>query len=665
MAPLDLDTFLAMPRVGAVAVSRDGGRVTAEVAIPAHDRSAFTSALWAFDPEGAQPPRRLTWSSHGERAPAFTCDGDLLFLSTRPDGDDDEPASGADDHDDGSVSGLWLLPADGGEARLLVRPPAGVDAFAVAADAPRVVVAARVHPGAASFDDDEAFARRRREAGTRALLFDRYPIRLWDHWLGPRQRRLWVGDIGDGRLALRDLTPAPGGAFDGLMRGLAITPDGGSVLAIRMPPTADPDELGADLVAIDASTGAERVLIAGDGRLLGDPACSSDGGRVACTVTTNATPTQPPDVDVAVVDLATGDHTRHFTDVDRWPDLVRWSDDGSLLVVADDEGVARAWRVELDGAAARLPGDHSISALATGAGPPFAVAAPPGRPPVVVRLRDGWQPLPTPGDDWRPDAATERVRTTVPDGTQVGGWLVAPGGAGPHPLVLCIHGGPLNTWSGWHWRWNAHVLAGAGYAVLLADPALSTGYGRDFVRRGWGAWGDAPYRDLMALVEVVGARDDIDDGRVAVAGGSFGGYMANWIAGHTTRFRAIVTHASIWHLRAFHQTTDLGPWWEREFGDPYVDPSPYEAHSPHRHVAAIRTPMLVIHGEHDQRVPISEGVGLWTDLMRQRVDARFLYFPDEHHWITKPGNVRVWYETVLSFLDHHVRDQPWRRPDLL
>jgi dipeptidyl aminopeptidase/acylaminoacyl peptidase len=228
-----------------------------------------------------------------------------------------------------------------------------------------------------------------------------------------------------------------------------------------------------------------------------------------------------------------------------------------------------------------------------------------------------------------------------------------------------VHGGPLSSWNGWHWRWNPHVLVAAGYAVLLPDPALSTGYGRAFIERGWGRWCEAPYTDVMATVEDAASRAEIDTDRVAVAGGSFGGYLVNWIAGQTDRFRAIVSHASLWSLPGFHGTTDAGLIWEREFGDPYEDPSRYVENSPDRHVDRITTPMLVIHGEKDLRVPISEGLTLWTDLIRHDVDARFLYFPDENHWVLKPQHARLWYQTVLAFLAEHLDGKPFERPALL
>jgi dipeptidyl aminopeptidase/acylaminoacyl peptidase len=246
--------------------------------------------------------------------------------------------------------------------------------------------------------------------------------------------------------------------------------------------------------------------------------------------------------------------------------------------------------------------------------------------------------------------------------------LVLPEGASaedPAPLVLWVHGGPLMSWNSWSWRWTPWVLAARGYAVLLPNPALSQGFGQDFVRRGWGEWGGAPYTDLMAAVDAAEQLPEIDQTRTAAMGGSFGGYMANWIATQTDRFAAIVTHASLWHLDSFSGTTDMAFYWEREFGDPLTEPKRYDQNSPHRYADAIRTPMLVVHGDKDFRVPIGEGLRLWYDLQKRGVPSKFLYFPDENHWVLTPGNAAVWYETVLAFLAEHVLGEEWQRPDLL
>jgi dipeptidyl aminopeptidase/acylaminoacyl peptidase len=190
------------------------------------------------------------------------------------------------------------------------------------------------------------------------------------------------------------------------------------------------------------------------------------------------------------------------------------------------------------------------------------------------------------------------------------------------------------------------------------------------IQRGWGRWGMEPFTDLMAATEAAVALPEIDESRTAAMGGSFGGYMANWVAGQTDRFRAIVTHASLWALDSFGPTTDASYYWARE-----MSLEMQEANSPHRYVADIRTPMLVIHGDKDYRVPVGEGLRLWYELLSasglpQAEDGstvhRFLYFPDENHWVLTPQHAKIWYEVVLAFLAEHVLGQgPGELPELL
>jgi dipeptidyl aminopeptidase/acylaminoacyl peptidase len=270
-----------------------------------------------------------------------------------------------------------------------------------------------------------------------------------------------------------------------------------------------------------------------------------------------------------------------------------------------------------------------------------------------------------------PGTLTE-VEATAEDGSRVRGFLALPTGAGPEspaPLLLWIHGGPLGSWNAWSWRWNPWLLVAQGYAVLLPDPALSTGYGQNFIQRGWGNWGGAAYTDLMAITDVAEARADIDETRTAAMGGSFGGYMANWVAGHTDRFDAIVTHASLWALDQFGPTTDHAFYWEREMTDEMA-----LANSPHLSVGNIVTPMLVIHGDKDYRVPIGEGLRLWYELLAKSglpADAngetkhRFLFFPDENHWVLSPQNAIVWYEVVSAYLAEHVLGETREIPKTL
>ena len=674
MENFDIETFLSLPRLGGLTMSPDGDRLVVSVGTPAPDGKSFRTALWELDPDGTADPRRLTRSAKGESAALFAADGTLLFTSARPDPD-------ASDPEGDPKAALWALPRSGGEAALLAAPPAGVGTVRAARDASAVVAAIATFPGAQDLGADAERGKAREESGVTAQLYTDYPIRYWDRWLGPRRAVLWASDLGRDpgeRLDLRAIARDEGPGLEDA--SFDLTPDG-KTLVTTWGRTQEPDvrRRVTDILAVDVATGERRELLA-DGHWYSAVRVSPDGRRVAAVREDVGAPDRPADIDLVVVELETGSARTVANGLDLWPAAPEWLPSGDALVFrADEEGHHPLFRVDLDAAngdrVTRLTGDGAYTdvCVAPDGERLFALRATLDRPPHPVVL-DPSTPeqtpaeLPSPASGITGPGRVERVSAEADDGVAIGSWLVLPPEAsadGPVPLVVFIHGGPLSSWNTWHWRWNPHVLAAQGYAVLCPDPALSTGYGQDFIRRGWGAWGDRPYTDVLTAVDGAVARDDVDAERTAAMGGSFGGYMANWIAGHTDRFRAIVTHASLWQLEGFHGTTDLGPWWEHQFGDPYTDPRRYREQSPHRDVAEIHTPMLVIHGEKDYRVPISEALQLWTDLARHRVEAQFLYFPDENHWVLKPQNARLWYETVLAFLDHHVRDQPWERPDLV
>jgi dipeptidyl aminopeptidase/acylaminoacyl peptidase len=671
MADFDLDTFLALPRVDALAATADGSRLVAAVSQPAADGKSFVSALWELDPAGGRPPHRLSRSAKGESSPWMLPDGSVLFVSARPD-----PDASPDDDAAEDVPRLWILPARGGEARMVAAPPAGVDGVAVARDRGTIALATAAFPRTGSWEEDAKRREARKEVGVTARLFEHYPIRNWDDWLGPQERRLHVADPPDdspagGQLQWTELTPAPGRTLD--QAEFTISADGSTVVSTRWTPVDDPTVRFMEVVAFRG--GQERVLAASEAYFTG-PACSPDGSWVVCVREPKSTPEAVADRTLWLIDFESGKERDLLEGFDRWPTCPVWAADSSaVLFTADDGGHTLPFRADIaSGRVTRLAGEGAFTHLCpTDDGRLFALRSTLAAPPhaVVMDAAAGEQRptrIPTPGDGAAPASHLERITVPAEDGTQIGAWLVVPPEASavaPAPLVLFIHGGPLNSWSGWHWRWNPHLLAAAGYAVVLPDPGLSTGYGIAMTRRGWGRWGAEPYTDLMAVTDAVVARNDIDGERTVAMGGSFGGYMANWIAGHTDRFRAIVTHASLWDLEAFHGTTDFGVWWEQEFGDAYTHPERYREWSPHRFVDRIRTPMLVVHGELDYRVPIGEALALWTDLRRHGVPSRFLYFPDENHWVLKPQHARLWYETVLAFLDEHVRDGEWRRPELL
>ncbi|MFL5882650.1 MAG: S9 family peptidase [Actinomycetota bacterium] len=679
----DLAAFVALPRVAGLALSADGRRLAVAVQTLDAERKKWQSALWEVDPEGRRPARRLTRSAPGESAPVWAPDGSLLFTSTRPD-----PEAGSGSRAGGAAEepkrALWSLPADGGEARPVLSHPGGIGTVSVAADTGEVVVTAAAMPGATDAGADAELRKRREDAGVTAVLHEAYPVRHWDADLGPATPHLfWVGalpadpDAGAERPAveLRDLTPdavPPSGAGD----DLHLSPDGRLLVRVETVPDG-PAARRQRLLLVETATGASRALVDDPLADLSAPRFSPDGRAVVCVRESMSTHDDPPDYTLLHVDVATGAARELTPGFDRWPSAPQFAADGTTVYfLADDGGRHALFRVPADGGEpVRMTTDGAYSDLqvARDGSALYALRSAYDEPPGPVRLDPRAtgqhpEPLPHPGALGALPGSLHEVEATAADGTPVHSWLVLPEGASaedPAPLLLWIHGGPLMSWNSWSWRWCPWVMAARGYAVLLPDPALSQGYGQDFVRRGWGTWGEAPYTDLMAAVDAVEQRPDVDRTRTAAMGGSFGGYMANWVAGQTDRFRCVITHASIWSLEQFHGTTDHAAWWEREFGSPEAMPERYRDHSPDRNRARVRTPMLVIHGERDHRVPIGEALRLWSDLTRLGVEARFLYFPEENHWILTPPHVRVWYETVLAFLDQHVLGKDWVRPELL
>ena len=669
---LDLDAFVRLPRLAGLWLSPDGRRLVVGAGTPDRENKRYSTALWEVDPAGERPARRLTRSGKGESAAAFTPSGDLLFTSARPEaerGDDDE-----------ARAALWLQPVGGGDARVIARPPGGVHGVRVS-DTGTVVAGSALLPSSTGPDADRDARRQRKEAGVSAILHEGYPVRHWDHDLGPDRPRLLTAELtdvvlSDAELHLRDLTGHAGRALDS-EGDWDLSPDGRTVAATW----TEPERHGSQrdtLVAIDVATGERRVLAADTDHEYGSPRVSPDGSRVAVIVRRRTSADDPGDAWLAVVPLAGGPVETLTGSWDRWPHSPRWTPDGAALIVAaDDNGRSPLWRVDAaTGEVRRLTSDdgaYTDPRVSPDGRWVYALRNAVDSPPAPVRVSlDGAgavEPLLGPAAPLDVPGRLTEVTATAADGTALRAWLAVPVGAGaaePAPLLLWIHGGPLSSWNSWSWRWNPWIAVARGYAVLLPDPALSTGYGRAFVQRGWGAWGDAPYTDLMTLTDAAEQRPDVDAARTAAMGGSFGGYMANWVAGHTDRFAAIVTHASLWALDQMMATTDLPFYWAREFTADRL-----AAYSPHRFADAVTTPMLVIHGDKDYRVPIGEALRLWWDLLARSAAEdgssrhKFLYFPDENHWILRPGNAKIWYATVLAFLDHHVRGEQWQRPELL
>jgi dipeptidyl aminopeptidase/acylaminoacyl peptidase len=684
----DLDHYLAIPRVSGLALSPDGDRLVTTVATLNAKGTEYCTALWELDPAGKQQARRITRSAKGEAGAVFAANGDLYFTSARPDPDcpDDDP-----------ISALWMLPAAGGEARVVHSRAGGVSAVLAARADDALFVTAPVLAGSTDEESDEERRKARKDNKVGAILHSGYPVRYWDADLGPGQPRVFAVEPGEVKepgkpstvdsappRTLRNLTP---GAGNGLRDAASVvSPDGKTVYSSFNRPLAHADSRSV-LVAIDVASGNRSVLLDTESMSYFPGPVSPDGRTLVVLSESDATPAAAPEVKLHLLDVSdpapaagTGAGavlTPLAHDWDRWPRAEAWLPDGSaILVTADEDGAAPVFRISIPGESGgagqvtRLTPDRSAysdvvvspdgrSAFALRSSYEFPAEA------VRIDLTDGGVlRLPAPAERPHHQGVLERVETAAEDGSRVPAYLALPEGASaanPAPLLLWIHGGPLGSWNAWTWRWNPWLLVARGYAVLLPDPALSTGYGQQHIQRGWGQWGKAPFTDLMAITDAVVRRPDIDESRTAAMGGSFGGYMANWVAGQTGRFKAIVTHASLWALDQFGPTTDAAQYWLREMTAEMA-----LENSPHRHVENISTPMLVIHGDKDYRVPIGEGLRLWYELLSRsqlaadengETEHRFLYFPDENHWILQPQHAKVWYGVVEHFLARTLLDK--------
>jgi dipeptidyl aminopeptidase/acylaminoacyl peptidase len=681
-----LDDYIALPRVEGLALSPDGRTVVLTVATLALDRTSYERSLWSVPADGSGSPTRLTRSAKGESGVAFTGSGDILFVSARPD---------ATAEKDTETAQVWMLPAAGGEAHAVTRLAGGVSEIAATASgSDAIVIAAGLLASTDSLETDAASRLERKTRKITAILHESYPVRYWDHDLGPSEPHLLALDL-TGLLDTvtltgapvpppeplpyaanlprpRDLTPAPGRSAD--TAGQALTPDGRTLIASFQVPEQRSGRFV--IVSIDIETGTKTTLFDEERVDFEVPAVSRDGARIAFVRADFSTPDGPADQELWVANIDGSNARRIAADWDRWPSsLVFDADDESLIVTADHDGRGPVFRIPLHGgAASQLTTDdfgYSDVAVDLASGDLVALRSSWVSPPHPVRIsRSGAvTPLATPAKTPEVPGSITEVTTVAEDGTPVRGWLLLPDGASPQhpaPLLLWIHGGPLNSWNAWSWRWNPLLAVSRGYAVLLPDPALSTGYGLDFIARGWDAWGAKPFTDLMAITDATEARADIDATRTAALGGSFGGYMANWVAGHTDRFRAIVSHASLWALDQFNGTTDNSRYWQSIFSPQGMTDS-----SPHHSVRDIVTPMLVIHGDNDYRVPVGESLRLWSELAEHHAAPdgstphKFLLFPDENHWVLKPQHAVLWYETVFAFLDQHVNGTHWVRPKLL
>jgi dipeptidyl aminopeptidase/acylaminoacyl peptidase len=668
-------------------LSPDGRLVAVTVQTVAPGQDGYRTAIWLVAADGSRPARQVTLGAKHDGHPRFSPDGKTLaFLSDRRLVVEEDATIPKDGKDREDASQVHLLPLDGGEARRLTDLPRGVDGFEWSPDGRRLVVSTSSAGATREEDAKRRGKQLRREPGTPPEADYRYIDRLNYMFNGTgfiydRIQHLWLVDAETG--TPQRLTDGPTGED-----GATWAPDSRRI-AYAANRGRDHDlKERSDLFVLDVDSGKETRVTGGDDSIFGSPSWLPDGRSLAALGGRIPRNAYRSDIWVFAADGsdAAPDGGRNLSDphdimpgsamnsdvtIGEGPRLIAAADGAWLTFGAPIDGSYELWRIgTADGELQRVTMDrHYVSsfdqvAVERGETRIAFLRSSPTEPPDVHLLdlpgrrgtRRSVRPtrLTTLNDEVMADLTlVEPVERRVSvDARDIQGWLI-PAGPGRQPLVTEIHGGP-HTLYGWSPMWEFQVLAATGMSVFYANPRGSEGYGRAFNEANLRDWGDGPMRDLLAGVEALVADGLADPDRLGVTGGSYGGYLTNWIVGHDDRFRAAVTCRSVSDMAMLFLTGDIsgGDWAEQEFNaTPWTDPTYFHEISPISYADRIRTPLLIQHSERDLRTTVGQAEALFTVLRSLKRPVRMMRVPDESHELTRSGTPFRRVENLVQIRD--------------
>lgn len=641
--------------------------------------NSTASSIWVA-PAGKGEPRQVTNSGKKDRHPRWSPDGKhLLFESNR---------SGAYQ--------LWLIALDGGEARQLTTISTGANDAIWSRDGSQIAFVSAVYPEFSDKPFKESDAANKKKADeieknpVKAKVFNRLFYRHWDSYVEDKRQHLFVMSFNGGKGGEpKDVTPgdrdaSPTSTTFSISDDYSFSPSG-KYLVYTAPPEADEAwSTNYDLWRVPVAGGKAECLTKDNEAADGTPRFSPDGKRLAYRAQKRA----GYEADQWRLMVVECDEDGAFKSVPRpaatleqsvddfaWATV--WSKDAAgtgLVFAADWKGSRPVFVLSESGEVIQTPTKGqcgSLSASADGKRLAFTVARMTAPPEVFTdTLAESKH-----GDASPVSKANNRLlgslnmpepeSVTVPGagGAPMQMWILKPPGfdaTKKWPVAYLVHGGPQGAWEdGWSFRWCPEVWAARGYVVAMPNPRGSTGFGQKYVDEIGGDWGGKCYDDLMKGVDYLEKLPYVDKTRIGAAGASFGGYMMNWFAVNTGRFKTLITHCSVWNFESMYATTDELWFDEWEHGGPPwgKNRKSYEKHSPHRFAAKLaeyKTPMLVIHNDLDFRCPIGQGHELFTTLQRLKVPSRMVNFPDEGHWVLKPKNSEYWHKEVFAWLEKHV-----------
>jgi dipeptidyl aminopeptidase/acylaminoacyl peptidase len=658
-----VEDLVTMERVGTPVVSPDGSRIVYTVRSTDMAKNKGHTELYMVDlrTPGATP-QRLTSDAASSTDPEWSAAGDAIyFLSAR---------SGS--------SQVWRIPAKGGNATRVTSLPLDVDAFRVSPGGDRIALSMAVFRDCADLACTKARMDAREKDKATGKVYDRLFVRHWDTWADGRNAVLYSvplersGKAGTAAVSLSgsldgDVPSKPFGDRE----EFRFSPDGKNVVfSVRIAGKTEAWSTNFDLYTVPAAGGQTPRNLTADNPAWDTKGVYSPDGRTLAWLAMARPGFEADRYQLMLMDVASGKKRKLAADWDRSPGNLQWSADGKTLVVdAEDIGQHRLFSIDVaSGKVAALTGQGSIGGFDLRGGTLAFTQATLSAAPQLFSMKLGENKaaqLTSLNTSRLADVRwgeAEQFSFKGANGDTVYGHVMKPWNYEPgkqYPLAFLVHGGPQGSFgNGWSYRWNPQVYAGAGYATVFIDFHGSTGYGQQFTDAISGDWGGKPLEDLQkGLAAAVAKYPWLDRSRACALGASYGGYMMNWIQGNwPDGFKCIVNHDGVFDTRGMAFSTEEQWFTDWENGGSYFQvPEKHERFNPVLHVNKWKTPMLVVQGDLDFRIPTAQGLSAFTALQRRGIDSKLLVFPDENHWVLKPANSVLWHHTVVDWLDRYLK----------